>query len=105
MACLFAIFAGAFPRLGTLIIWLARPQLFSDAFGGRWFWPILGIIFLPLTTLMYVLIWSPLNGVSGWDWFWLFLALLLDLMHWGGSGIGAYNDDRIPDVYTRNLMA
>ena len=42
MGCLFAIFAGTFPRLGTLIVWLARPQLFSDAFGGSWLWPVLG---------------------------------------------------------------
>jgi hypothetical protein len=106
MGCLFAIFAGAFPRLGTLIIWLARPQLFSDAFGGNWFWPILGIIFLPFTTLMYVLLWSTGRGVVGWEWFWLGMAVLLDLMHWGGSVAGGYNDrDRIPAVYSRNMTA
>jgi hypothetical protein len=106
MGCLFAIFAGAFPRLGTLFIWIARPQLFSDAFGGSWFWPILGIIFLPFTTLMYVLLWSPATGVTGGDWFWLGLAVLLDLMHWGGAAAGGYNDrDRIPAVYSRNVPA
>ena len=56
MGCLFAIFAGMFPRLGVLLIWLARPLLFTAAFGGSWLWPILGIIFLPFTMLMYVLL-------------------------------------------------
>src|SRR4029079_12454217 len=57
MGCLFAIFAGCFPRLGTFIIWLARPECFSDAFNDSWFVPLIGVIFLPLTTLMYVLVW------------------------------------------------
>ena len=56
MGCLFGIFAGLFPRLGVLLIWLARPVLFTAAFGGFFLWPILGIIFLPFTTLMYVLL-------------------------------------------------
>ena len=45
--------------------------MFSSTFGGSWFWPILGIIFLPFTTLMYVLLWTPVNGVGGFDWVWL----------------------------------
>src|SRR5215203_6260442 len=28
MGCLFAVFAGFFPRLAVLFIWIARPQLF-----------------------------------------------------------------------------
>jgi hypothetical protein len=66
MGCLFAMFAGLFPRLGVLFIWLARPILFSAAFGGFWLWPILGIIFLPFTTLMYVLLWTPGVGLMVW---------------------------------------
>src|SRR4051812_32719631 len=64
MGCLFAIFAGSFPRLATIFIWLARPTLFSNAFNDRWFLPILGIIFLPVTTLMYVIVWSS-TGLTG----------------------------------------
>lgn len=85
MGCLFAIFAGMFPRLGVLFIWLARPGFFSAAFGGSWFWPLLGILFLPFTTLMYVLLWSA-TGLTGWDWLWLILAFLIDIGAIGGSG-------------------
>jgi hypothetical protein len=97
MGCLFAIFAGAFPRLGVLFIWLARPQLFMESFGGFWLWPILGIIILPMTTLMYVIVWSPV-GIVGWDWFWLFLALMIDL---GGIFSSGYaNRERVPGYGT-----
>ncbi len=93
MGCLFALFAGGFPRLVTLFIWLARPLLFSAAFGGSWFWPLLGIIFLPFTTLMYILVWSP-GGLVGFDWFWIVLAVMLDIGHMGG--VGYANRNRVP---------
>ncbi|MFV9504049.1 MAG: hypothetical protein AB4911_05725 [Oscillochloridaceae bacterium umkhey_bin13] len=92
MGCLFAIFAGMFPRLGVMFIWLARPILFSVAFGGSWFWPVLGILFLPFTTLMYVLLWS-VTGLTGWDWMWLLLAFLIDTGAIGSSGWA--NRDRL----------
>src|SRR2546421_9284386 len=97
MGCLFVIFAGAFPRLAVLFIWLARPALFGAAFGGAWLWPLLGVIFLPLTTLMYVLLWGP-NGIVGFDWFWLALAFILDI---GGMASSGYaNRDRVPGYAT-----
>ena len=93
MGCLLAIFGGLFPRLAVLFIWLARPVLFSTAMGGRWFLPLLGIIFLPFTTLMYVLLWGP-GGLVGFDWLWIVLALILDLSHAGG--VGYANRSRMP---------
>ena len=53
---------------------------------------------MPLTTLMYVLLWNRATGISGFDGFWLFLALLLDL---GGIGSSGYtNRDRYPGYST-----
>ena len=49
-----------------------------------WIWPLLGIIFLPLTTLIYVILWRA-GGLDGFDWFWIALAVLADLTNWGGS--------------------
>ena len=46
---------------------------------------MLGLIFLPFTTLMYVLLWVPGQGVTGTDWWWVALAALLDIGHWGAS--------------------
>jgi hypothetical protein len=85
MPCLFALFAVFTPRLADLILWIARPTLFTAPFHGGWFLPLLGIIFLPFTTLMYVLLWNPGVGLVGWDWLWLILAVMCDLMHYGGS--------------------
>ena len=94
MGCLFVIFAGAFPRVADIFLWIARPQLFLAPFNGSWFWPLLGILFLPFTTLIYVLLWTPGVGLVGFDWFWLVIAVFLDISHYAGS---AYtNRDRMP---------
>ena len=55
-----------------------------DAAFNTWIWPLLGIIFLPFATLMYVILWQA-GGLSGWDWFWVVLAALLDIAHGGAS--------------------
>jgi len=94
MGCLFLMMAGVFPRLGTILIWLARPAYFTAAFGNSILWPILGIIFLPFTTLMYVFIWSPTGAISGFDWVWLALAVIIDISHWAANGYA--NRDRLP---------
>ncbi len=93
MPCLFGLLGAFFPRLGTILIWLARPRLVNAAFGGGWLIPVLGIIFLPFTTLMYVFMWGP-AGLIGWDWFWLVMAVLIDISHW--SSIVFQNRQRIP---------
>jgi len=93
MGCLFAVFAGFFPRLAVLFIWIARPQLFTAAFGGSWFIPLLGILILPFTTLMWAILWSP-AGMSFWDWLWIILAAVLDLGHLGSTGYA--NKERLP---------
>ncbi|GAA3133953.1 hypothetical protein [Streptosporangium carneum] len=84
MGCLFAAFAGLFPRFGVFVIWLARPALVNAAF-DTWIWPLLGLIFLPFTTLMYVILYTPGVGLRGGDWFWIALAVVLDLLQWGSA--------------------
>ena len=93
MPCLFAVFAGFFPRLAVLFMWIARPQLFTSAFGGSWFIPLLGIFILPFTTLMWAILYSP-AGMSFWDWLWIILAVVLDLGHLGATGYA--NKERLP---------
>jgi hypothetical protein len=91
--CLFAILAGLFPRVAFLIYWIARPASVDAAF-NTFIFPLLGLIFLPFTTLMYVILWSPATGVSGSDWIWIGIAVLLDLGHYTYSAYG--NRDRLP---------
>ena len=78
------------PRAGVLIWWLIRPVYYQDVFQG-FIWPILGLIFAPWTTLMFLLV-AP-GGVFGFDWVWLSLAILADLGTYAGGGYG--NRDRI----------
>jgi hypothetical protein len=86
MPCLFAMFAGLFPRFADILIWIARPTQFMKAFDDKWWWAVLGIIFLPFTTLMYLFLQYDLAGITGWDWLWLGLAVLLDLSHYVHTG-------------------
>jgi hypothetical protein len=91
MPCLFALMAGFAPRLAALFLWIARPAYFSAAFNGSWFWPILGIIFLPFTTIMYAILWTPGIGLTTWDWVWLIMAVILDLMHYSSTAYSNRN--------------
>ena len=81
--CLLALAIAAVPRIVLIIAWI-----FSDRWDivwqGNWFWPLLGIIFAPYTTVMYMLVWSP-TGIAGWDWLWIVLGILLDIMKWSST--------------------
>ena len=93
MCCLITSLFLLGPRFATLIWWLINPVRFTAAFSS-FIWPALGILFLPWTTLMYLIVWSPVTGVYGLDWLWLVLAVLADLGTYAGGGYG--NRERIP---------
>lgn len=81
----FILLLGAFaPRLALILVWLLTP-LVTRAFGTQILLPLLGLIFLPLTTLVYVLVFIPGVGVVGFGWLWLILALIIDLSTYGGA--------------------
>jgi hypothetical protein len=69
------------PRLVLIIMWIVGPRV--NAAFDTFIVPLLGLIFLPYTTIMYVLVWSPVTGMSGWDWVWVLLGVGLDIMKWG----------------------
>ena len=97
-ACLFALGAAFFPRLALLFLWLFTP-LVNRAFHFTFIWPLLGLIFLPFTTLMYVFAYIPGVGLHGWGWFVVALGFLLDISSYGGSAYS--NRNRIPGYNTR----
>ena len=57
-----------------------------------WIWPLLGLIFLPWTTLMYVFV-SGVNGIVGLDWLWIGLAVVADVASYSAS---AYKRKQVP---------
>lgn len=83
MGCLFAIFAGFFPRVALICLWIFTNEV--DQAYDSFIVPLLGLIFLPLTTLIYALAWSPVGGVEGFEWFWVGLAFVLDIGSYAGG--------------------
>jgi hypothetical protein len=78
MPCLIGCFALFMPRLAIVLVWL-----FSDYLGTAYrttIWPVLGFIFMPLTTLAYAWAWHQGNGsISGIGLIIVVLAVLIDL--------------------------
>ena len=87
MCCAFTILVVLGPRFGGAIWWLVNPARWNRAFIdwpiASWFWSLLGIIFLPWTTLMYVIVFP--GGVVGWDWLWIGLAVVSDILWYSGA--------------------
>jgi hypothetical protein len=82
--CLFFLLLLFGPRLVGVLWWLFEP-LRWDATFGTVLLPILGLVFLPWTTLMYVLV-AP-GGMGGFDIVWLALAALADVASYAGGGV------------------
>lgn len=93
LGCLLAFGIAVAPRFFLILAWI-----FSDRWNivwhGDFLMPLLGIIFLPFTTVMYMLAWSP-TGIQGWDWLWILLGLFLDLTHYAQV---AQNKNNIPGM-------
>ena len=110
--CLVALAAFISPRLAIFFIWLFGDRM-SIAFDSFW-WGFLGFIFLPWTTLAWTVAYVPIQGVTGFGWFLVIFAFLVDIgthigsaqarrdraphgvamipIGWFGVGSGAYAD-------------
>jgi hypothetical protein len=76
--CCLALTAGFLgPRVALFIWWVFGNKV--DAAFDTWIWPLLGLIFLPWTTLAYVLAWGPINAVSGAGWLVVALGFAADI--------------------------
>ena len=86
MCCFFMVLLFLGPRVGFLVFWLFPygQRLINLAF-NNYLVPVLGVIFLPWTTLMYVFVYGT-NGIVGFDWFWLALGLIADIATYTGGG-------------------
>ncbi|MEP7365045.1 MAG: hypothetical protein ABI972_17470 [Acidobacteriota bacterium] len=85
MGCLALLVVFLFPRVTLALIWFFSNYL-QRAFHGGLLAPLLGFLFLPLTTLVYA--WEINNGMptAGINLLWLLIAVIIDL---GGLGSGA----------------
>lgn len=85
MGCLLILLAMFLPRVALVLIFLLT-RWFQAVF-ETWLWPVLGFLFLPYTTLVYMgasLNDAPLRGL----WLvMLIVAIIADLGHWGGGHV------------------
>jgi len=67
------------PTGALLVLWIFTP-LIDRAF-NTFVGPLLGLAFLPFTTIMYALVWPA----AFWGWFWVGIGLLLDITTYAGG--------------------
>ena len=54
MCCFLLVLGFLGPRLAFLWVWLFNSSRITLAFGGSFWWPLLGLLFLPWTALAWV---------------------------------------------------
>ena len=81
--CLVATVGSMVPRLTLLFVWLFT-DLVDRAFDG-WIAPLVGLLLLPFTTLAFVVMWAPGRGVTGFGWFVVIAAFIIDISSYAGG--------------------
>jgi len=89
MPCLLLIIFLAFPRVALVLLFLFSNYL-ERAYHGLLL-PLIGFIFLPLTTLAYAWMANSGQPIAGVNLIILVVAVVIDL---GGLGGGAYHRSR-----------
>ena len=82
--CLFAALLAIGPRFVLFLMWIFT-TLVDRAFNG-FLLPLLGLVFLPWTTLFYVCAYQPVNGVTGIGWFFVAFGFFCDISSYAGGG-------------------
>ena len=82
--CLLVILLFFGPRSAIALWWIFDPLRFDVTFTSFWL-PFLGFLFIPWTTLMYVLV-AP-GGLNGLDFLWLAVAVVLDIASYSSGGV------------------
>ena len=90
MPCLLLFVVLLFPRIALVLMWLSSTYL-PRAYHGGLLIPLIGFIFMPLTTIVYA--WELNSGMptTGVNLLWLLIAVVIDL---GGLGGGAHRQSR-----------
>jgi len=91
MCCVVSLLLIIGPRIASIAWYLTDGARWNAAFNNI-LWPILGVLFLPWTTMAYVLM-SP-GGVQGLQWAVVVSGLLADLGALGGGGYSNRNRGR-----------
>jgi hypothetical protein len=96
MCCAIGILGILGPRALIVFWWLVDPARWALTFNNAVLLPALGFVFLPWTTIMYVLFWTS-TGVPFLGWIFVLLGLVFDIGTYGGGAFG--NKDQIQSYY------
>ena len=92
MCCFVLILGFLGPRIAFLAVWIFGDDRVQNAFSNNFWWPLLGVLFLPWTALAYVAAWSPAVGVTGIGWLVVVLGFMLDIASYASrSASNRYN--------------
>lgn len=87
MPCFIGLLAIAMPRVALFLVWLFSDYL-STAYKSN-LWPLLGFLFMPVTTLAYAWAIHSRGSVEGLQLVVVIVAALIDLGALGGGAKGA----------------
>lgn len=90
--CLIFMLALFAPRVAFAFMWIFGDRV--DLAFSSWIWPLLLLIFLPWTGIMYAVMWSPVVGVDGAEWLLIALAVFVDLASWSSRAAKKQYDSR-----------
>ena len=82
MGCLYLLLALVSPRLLLVVLWIFTTYVQPIAF-KFWLWPLLGLIFLPWTTLAFV--WAQNTHLGFFQIAAIVIGLLVDVGSNGGA--------------------
>jgi hypothetical protein len=68
------------PRVVFAVMWFAGDRV--DPVFSTVLWPILGLIFAPWASILFVLLWSQDEGVAGYEWVIVGVAAAVDVVSW-----------------------
>lgn len=87
MPLVFGCLAIIFPRLALFLMWLFGTGYIGRAY-DHWIWPVLGFVFLPLTTLVFAFGYNSLGApgeMTPLGWLLTALAVMADVGLLGGG--------------------
>jgi len=87
MCCLIALMGTLGPRVAFIIWWIADTSFFHKVFSTA-FWPVIGVIFAPWTTLFYTIAYwgsTPQGHFTWWSYVVIVIGILLDIASHGGG--------------------
>jgi hypothetical protein len=87
LACLPILLIALSPRLAFVAFWLFTDWV-ERAFDGGWLLPLLGVIFLPWTAILYVAGFVIGDAAAPWGILGAIIGLFLDVAVHAGSVIG-----------------